>query len=256
MALQTEELTAEAPTNDRRTPGRPSRSLVLTFVASMGLLLALHLYPIRTAAVRALLLLGLAEIWFLVLALAWRFKSLRLGWTILTAAAMVFLALPGRPANPDALRADYVRSLQSYMGTKYIWGGESHRGIDCSGLIRCGMIDAARDNGLSSLNPAMIRHSLSLWWRDCSAAELAQGYSGRTQMLKPAASLNLADYRILKPGDFAVTQDGVHTLAYIGDKTWIEADPGDGRVVRVTVPTSNPWFNHPVRLMRWKVLGD
>ena len=111
------------------------------------------------------------------------------------------------------------------------------------------------DHALSEINAAT-DPAQKLALIDKFASELGQGYGGRTLLLKPAVSLNRADYGLLQPGDFAVTSDGVHTLAYLGDKTWIEADRGEGGVVKVIVPTKNPWFNRPVRLMRWRILSQ
>lgn len=53
------------------------------------------------------------------------------------------------------------------------------------------------------------------------------------------------------PGDFAVTSDGVHVMAYIGDQTWLEADPDVKKVIKVKAPSDNPWFSEPVNVMRW-----
>jgi len=59
---------------------------------------------------------------------------------------------------------------------------------------------------------------------------------------------------LLKPGDLAVTADGIHIMAYLGNRIWIEADPNMHKVIEVAVPTSNQWFNTPVVFVRWKWL--
>jgi hypothetical protein len=54
-----------------------------------------------------------------------------------------------------------------------------------------------------------------------------------------------------------VTSNGVHVLAYIDHKTWIEADSNEGvghQVVVVQIPSRNVWFNTPVHVMRWRQL--
>ena len=63
-----------------------------------------------------------------------------------------------------------------------------------------------------------------------------------------------ADPAQWRTGDLAVTADGVHVLAYLGDRTWIEADPTAHEVVEVTLPTSNAWFHVPVVFVRWRYL--
>lgn len=163
---------------------------------------------------------------------------------------------PGREYSRTKLREQYVTSLLTYDGAPYVWGGECKRGIDCSGLVRRGMIDANLQTGITAVNPALLRESFSLWWHDASAKAMMEEYRARTRVLFPAHSLNKLDYSKLQPGDFAVTSTGVHTLAYIGDKTWIEADPNPMRVIRVRVPTRNAWFSMPVKVMRWRQLEE
>ena len=153
----------------------------------------------------------------------------------------------------DILRDKYIKSLLNYEGTKYIWGGESKYGIDCSGLIRCGMINTNMKEGIKELNSRLIREALFLWWNDCSAKELGNGYRNKTIQIATAKSINEIDYRLLLPGDFVVTESGVHTLAYIGNQTWIEANPDKMKVIVETNPNyDNNWFNIPVKVMRWK----
>lgn len=37
--------------------------------------------------------------------------------------------------QPGPRRADIVRDALRYLGTRYVWGGDSRRGVDCSGYI-------------------------------------------------------------------------------------------------------------------------
>jgi cell wall-associated NlpC family hydrolase len=142
--------------------------------------------------------------------------------------------------------------LRGYEGTRYVWGGENRLGIDCSGLVRKALVNANVSEGVRSLNPSALRTAISLWWNDCSARALGEGHRELTQHLFDASSINQLDFAKLQSGDLAVTDDGVHVLAYLGEGNWIEADPDMRRVLVLSVPSTNTWFDTPVRLMRWR----
>lgn len=166
------------------------------------------------------------------------------------------LMLPGRPAAPTELRRRYVDALATYEGVPYVWGGENSRGIDCSGLIRKALVVAECREAVATANPALLRDALRLWAHDASAKTLKEGYSGRTEPLFAAPSINEADDSKLLPGDFAVTADGTHTLAYVGNHLWTQADPGPMRVTRVERAERQRWpFQMPVVFVRWRVLN-
>jgi len=199
---------------------------------------------------------GLATgIWLGLLLLTWQHRRVRNFLVALTISAALFLALPiQRRSDVALLRQDYVQSLQRYTGVPYCWGGESFKGIDCSGLIRRGLIDALFCRGLRPFEPQLIRYSIQLWWHDCTANDLGNAHPGRTDYLFDIPGINSVEESRLKLGDLAVTRNGSHILAYLGRSNWIEADPGEGRVVAVPAPSNNPWFNTPMKIMRWSVL--
>lgn len=216
-------------------------------------------FPIRTGITKELALALGALSWIGGLIL---FRRSPLPW-LLSGTALGVLAwigfAPARSYDHNRLRAEYVRNLRLYNGAKYVWGGETGLGIDCSGLIREGMIMADLKYGIATGNPALLREAAAIWWRDCSAVNLGEGYSGRTDFLKATDSLKELDYSALLPGDIAVTEAGAHVLAYVGQKTWIEADPnaltGD-KVIEVTASQSrNAWLDVPMRIMRWRDLA-
>ncbi|MCW3096075.1 MAG: cell wall-associated hydrolase, invasion-associated protein [Chthonomonadaceae bacterium] len=75
----------------------------------------------------------------------------------------------------------------------------------------------------------------------------------RTRLTGTMSTLNRADYSGLQAGEIVVTQSGAHTMAYLGDRIWIEADPLAGSVITVQAPAAkNPWFEQSMKIMRWR----
>jgi NlpC/P60 family protein len=233
---------------------RKQRRLPLWFGVTL-LTVAVCLFPIKTGITREAEVVAIAGLWLWWLIATWRMKWVR--WALF---AMLFLPLwlafaPAKAFDSAAVRENYLGSLKGYTGAKYVWGGENSLGIDCSGLIREGMVDANWHKGLATLNPGLLRESFFVWWHDCSAKELGEGYGGRTRALFKADAINNITDPQLQPGDIAVTEGGAHVLAYLGDRTWIEADPGPMKVVQVRAGDSdNEWLRVPVTVLRWSAL--
>jgi cell wall-associated NlpC family hydrolase len=168
-----------------------------------------------------------------------------------------FVLLPGRNSDPEVVRKEYVRQILKYEGTPYVYGGEDRRGIDCSGLVRCGLLNANFICGISTLNSSLIREGIFLWWHDASAKELKEGYRNKTSPLFTAAGLGEIDYALMKPGDLAIKADGTHVLVFIGERTWMEADPDKMVVTKFTVTEQNKAnYNSPIQIVRWKQLEN
>jgi hypothetical protein len=206
--------------------------------------------PLRYATVVTSVIVFVAAVyWFR------KQKPVFYGLILAAALTVIFLALPGKKAEPEKLTKDYLEALRSYEGTRYIWGGENKLGIDCSGLVRAGLIKANFRQGILTLNPNLVRFSFSLWWHDCSAKALGEGYREQTKHLLWSPSINALDETKILPGDIAVTKSEVHVLAFLGNNEWIEADPDVRRVVIVQIPAANnPWFDEPVQILRWTQL--
>jgi hypothetical protein len=209
-------------------------------------------FPIRVAtiAIGALVLAG-------ALVLVWRFKAIRFTLIFFYIGALVFLAWPASlPKDRADLRASYCNALNSYQGCRYVWGGVGYLGIDCSGFVQKGLEDGLVTNGLVGLNPGLTREALWIYWHRTTAKVLGEGDAGRTFVITQGRALNDLDYSLLMPGDLAVTASGDHVLAYLGAKTWIAADPGEGKVTRFTIPElKNAYFSTPMRIVRWKILS-
>jgi hypothetical protein len=239
-----------------RTASKLMRKLLFrSWIALWLIAMVLFLYPINNRHLRLGLILCMLGIWIGCLHFGWRKRAVRIGLLFCTLIAIGFLFCPGRNHEPGKLRRAYVKSLRSYEGTRYIWGGENILGIDCSGLVRAGLIKASREQGLVTLNPRLVRYSLSLWWHDSTAEALGKEYRHQTRHRLTAGSINSLDPNEVLPGDIAVTTSGVHVLTGLGGGEWIEADPHFAKVIIVKVPAvKNPWFDEPVNIMRWTVL--
>ncbi len=242
---------------------RPSRWVRLRREAFTGpviplvLLLVVYCYPINNGVTRCLILFFALIAWGIIIKSLWRFKKY-LGISALALSLAVFFAValaPEREIPRDELNRIYLEQLRKYDGTRYIWGGEDQRGIDCSGLPRKALRDAQRILGIKTLNFGLIRSSLENWWFDASARALAASYRRYTVPLNLAGTVATAPEEKLKPGDLAITDDGVHVMIYLGPGEWISADPGQGKVV-IEHPSQskNQWFTRPVHFFRWSEL--
>ncbi|HVE91020.1 MAG TPA: NlpC/P60 family protein [Actinomycetota bacterium] len=217
---------------------------------------ALFWHPISSRPIRGAQLLALAGAMVAPLVLWPRSRTIRAASAAALIVPVVLLALPAREARVSTLRASSVEQMQSFEGVRYVWGGEARTGVDCSGLVRQGLLRAALRRGIRTLDGGLVRRAASIWWNDASARALAQGHLGQTRVVMEAASLNSVATDRLLPGDFAVTRDGVHALAYVDGNRWISADPNLGGVATVRTPTDMRWFNVPVRIVRWRTLDS
>jgi hypothetical protein len=229
------------------------RIKLISFITTASLLGLILIVPYRTSLVR-LALLGL---WLLMtlslVVLLWPRKTWRNLLLITLALLGLFAVLPERPADTARLRQRFVRHLQTYDGVRYIYGGENHLGIDCSGLVRAAMFRALVDEAVCGVNPALLRAALTLWWRDTNALQLGKGGKGLTLSIGDGLPLPMRAAPNLRPGDLAVTTSGSHVLGYLGETRWIEADPDVARVHIVDLQTS-PIAGQEVLLVTWSWL--
>lgn len=233
------------------------KSLVkaVLFVALLGLILQI-LYPIRNTLIKLGILLFMVILWFCLLYLLYSKRKPRILFLGLTAAGFLFCCMPSRQINENKFRQQYVRSLSFYDSKPYMWGAENFLAVDCSGLIRQGYIDGSVIYGLKTFNGALVREAVLLWWYDSSAKAMRDEYRSQTKQITKAPSVNQLDHGKILPGDFAVTQNGAHCLAYLGEGRWIQADPTPNQVTISVVPTeSSNWFKQPVYIMRWSALN-
>lgn len=227
---------------------------ILTGGAAVGLMVLvfnpLHSQIFNLAWLGCLLVLMVGA-----LILTWRRTWLRGTLLLLVALSGLVFLLPSREVDREALHARYLDQLRASEGIAYFWGGESGRGIDCSGLPRRALREALLVTGLKNGDGGCLRLYLQHWWHDASARALSEGYRAYTTSLQIEGKIADMAYTDLLPGDLAVTIDGTHLLVYLGEDHWIQADPGLGKVAILNGRKDrNPWFQIPTTLHRWQVL--
>lgn len=234
----------------------------LLWLPLLVLILA-YLWPVNNGITRCLIVLGAWGVFIEILSGAYWLWQKKSKWSfVLIPVLIVLLAwmfVPALHYTPlfAKLQDSYVAELRSYDGTRYLWGGENRFGIDCSGLPRKALRNALLKTGLKEMNRDFLFLALKNWWFDTSAKALAQGYRDYCFPLNLAGTVASAPEKALKPGDLAITDDGVHVMVYLAPDEWISADPGQGKVV-IEHPSKskNPWFVRPVHFFRFTLLEN
>ncbi len=147
-------------------PGsRLRRAAVGVLIAAAIVGAALLVCPVRTTILRA----GIVGTAVAAVAAGRVILSQRMRRVldIAAGAAVVWIVATAEPAPPSPQR--FVEALRTYEGTTYVWGGETARGIDCSGLIRAALIDTQIRAGRPGA-------ALRLWWRDVAARDLGAAH--------------------------------------------------------------------------------
>lgn len=210
-----------------------------------------YFYPVSTFVTRFAFLFSIVSLLFLIVFLAVYNK--RVLYLVIGLVVMLIASKLIFQSNKPLSRV-YTNNLKKYSGTKYIWGGENSMGIDCSGLVRKSMVNALLIKSLSDYDFSKMRLAADLWWNDCTAKALQNGFRGYTLPVNGVLSVNDADSSLFREGDMAVTLDGLHIMAYIGNNEWVEADPMIMEVIKKATPAENVWFKVPMEIVRWKVL--
>lgn len=211
-------------------------------------LTVITLYPVGSTLTKSaflgLLIINMAGPYFIKT----KWEKLKLIHSAALALVVLFILI--RPFTTSRTVSEiYLQNLKSYEGSRYIWGGENFLGIDCSGLPRKSLIFALFTKG-------QYLKGMELWWYDCSAKAMSEGYRNYTSKVGNINSLRKADYTLLKPGDLAVTASGIHVIVYLGNERWIQADPEQGSVV-IENPATTPssWFDTEVNIFRWQAIN-
>jgi len=243
--------------NTKETRNKWQRLLQICTLGALVGIFVVPLNPVNSTLLKLMLLACIGGAWLGLTILAWKRKPLRIALLTLPALLAVPFLLPSSEIDQAELRADYLQRMAEFEGTKYHWGGESSRGIDCSGLPRRAFRDALLAYGVRHANGRAFRGYVEHWWFDASARALGKGYRDYTSPLGNSGTILEMDYDGLLPGDLAVTRSGNHILAYTGEGKWIQAAPGIGKVVTLHGrQENNHWFRVPVTTHRWQLIDQ
>jgi cell wall-associated NlpC family hydrolase len=116
---------------------------------------------------------------------------------------------PPTPAERAALREQVqadsmVRLARAQLGRRYVWGGTTPSGFDCSGFLK---------------------YLMRAFGRDLPRTAAEQARAGRPVPRDP---------RLLRPGDILTFGRGnrvTHVGIYVGEGRYIHASSGQGRIV-------------------------
>jgi hypothetical protein len=234
---------------------RPTRiAWILLIGCAVGVVILLR-NPINSKLLNLAFLLCIFGTWVTLTFLLWRKKIARYVMAAIPVLAAIPFLLPGDWINPIELRDDYLKRVNQFENTPYVWGGENSHGIDCSGLPRRALRDALFSYGIRHGNGDAIREAAAQWWYDTSAQALSENYRETTIDLDITGTIRALDTALLQPGDLAVTTNGIHVIVYAGNGKWIQADPGIGHVATLDGRTAdNRWFEVPITMHRWSSL--
>lgn len=231
-----------------------SRIKRLMVIAGITLAAACAINPIHSRLLQAWFFSGTVLAWCGLFLMAGRGKKIALFLAAISLLALLLLALPKKPIDQNQFREDYVARMRSFDETRYVWGGESSLGIDCSGLPRRALRDTLWSEGWKHANGFAFRSWLDLWWHDSSALAMSQSYRNKTRSLSLSGPLWEVDESKLIPGDLAVRGDGRHVVIFLGNHQWIEADPTWGKVhIWTPTPSDGTWFEN-MSFHRWLIL--
>jgi hypothetical protein len=240
---------------EKKSPVSLDRLLKLFLVGFFLCAMAAFFHPLHSSVTKLAMLGSIGICWMCSLILLRKYYVYRTILIVLTILACIPFLLPSRAIDATELRANYLQALTRYEGSTYYWGGENKRGIDCSGLPRRSLRDALLRYGIAHANGKAFRLAAEQWYYDTSAKALGEGYRSFTKNLAIEGTVQSIDNSTLQAGDLAVTKSGIHTMVYLGEGKWIQADPGIGAVATLHGRNDqNTWFDAPITMHRWSIL--
>ncbi len=177
-------------------------------------------------------------------------------FSILSLGAATYFTVNAGSADPERIRSRFLTDARGYMGTRFVWGGETGGGIDCSGLARAAFVRSCLRESLRAGDGALLLRTVRFWWFDIGAVDLGHERDDMTVRIGEVPNLRDFDGSGVRPGDMAVSIEHRHILIYSGGGQWIEADPGRGEVIELS-PEDDPehlYFTVPVVFVRWTAL--
>lgn len=217
---------------------RLQKLLILILILACVEMVVLLMTPIRNQLIRIGIIESILLQYAIITYFTWRIKLLGKSLLGVFILFVVFIISTAKLYAPEEEK--FVAALKRYEHVPYVWGGETKKGIDCSGLIRMALCDVY-------LSEFKWGAAFQIFYFDVAAKDLGKKYKSILTYKRSYPSIKDIPISELKKGSIVVASD-IHTFAYIGENKWIQASPTDNKVTIKDANEPDKYFSTAIEL--------